>query len=99
MTVDVSRNDEALRYEARIEGQLVGFADYQLTDEEIVFTHTEVYPVAEGRGVGSALARFALDDVRAAGDRRVLPRCPFFRSWIQRHPEYSDLVRGGGKGG
>jgi predicted GNAT family acetyltransferase len=91
--VDLSRNDDALRYEARLDGQLVGFAEFQLTDDLIVFTHTHVEPVVEGQGVGSAIARFALDDVRRAGDREVLPRCPFFRKWIRNHPEYGDLVR------
>ena len=60
----------------------------------MIFTHTEVDPKFEGKGVGSALARFALDDVRAAGTRRVLPLCPFIKGWIGKHPDYADLVRG-----
>ena len=56
-----------------------------------VFTHTEVFPAFEGRGVGTALARGALDDVRASG-RTLVARCPFIRSYIERQPEYADLV-------
>lgn len=92
--VHVSRNDEASRYEARIGGEIAGFAQYQLTPELIVFTHTEVDPHFEGQGVGSALARFALDDVRSTGQRKVLPVCPFIKGWIQRHPDYAGLVYG-----
>jgi len=93
-TVDVERNDDASRYEARIAGGLAGFAQYQLTPELVVFTHTEVDPHFEGLGIGSALARYALDDVRAASTRKVLPLCPFIKGWIQRHPEYVPLVYG-----
>jgi uncharacterized protein len=94
MTVAVVRNDELRRYEGRIDGALAGFAEYQLTDELIVFTHTEVDPAYEGQGVGSAIARWALDDVRDAGVRKVLPLCPFISGWIARHPDYRPLVYG-----
>ena len=56
-----------------------------------MFTHTEVADRFEGRGVGGALARAALDDVRDRGERAV-PICPFIAEWIQRHPDYDDLV-------
>ena len=56
------------RSEARLDGELAGFAAYHLTDELIVFTHTEVDPAFEGKGVGGALARHALDEVRGRGD-------------------------------
>jgi hypothetical protein len=92
--VVVTNSPDAKRYEAHLDGALAGFAEYQLTDELIVFTHTEVDPAFEGRGVGSALARFALDDVRQAGTRKVMPLCPFIKGWIGRHREYVPLVYG-----
>jgi len=82
------------RYVARIDGEVAGFAEYQLTDALVVFTHTEVEDRYEGRGVGSALARFALDDVRREGSREVLPLCPFIKDWIGKHRDYVDLVYG-----
>ena len=92
MTVEVSNNVEANRYEATVDGALAGFAEYQLRDGIIVFTHTEVDSAFEGQGVGSALARSALDDVRAAGERKVVPLCPFIKGWIEKHPDYEPLV-------
>lgn len=92
--VDIVRNDDASRYEAWIDGEVAGFAEFQLTDELIVFTHTEVDSAFEGQGVGSALAQFALDDVKADGRRKVLPLCPFIKAWIGRHPDYVSLVYG-----
>lgn len=90
--IEVVNNSDESRYEARIDGQLAGFAEYQLTDAMVVFTHTEVDKAFEGRGVGSTLVRSALDDVRAEGTRSVLPLCPFVKSWIGHHGDYADLV-------
>ncbi|MDQ5974529.1 MAG: uncharacterized protein QG661_1738 [Actinomycetota bacterium] len=94
--IEVRRNDGDQRYEAWVDGVLAGFADYQVTDVLIVFTHTEVGDAYEGQGVGSAIARYALDDVRSTGTHRVLPMCPFIKGWMQRHPEYQDLAYGAG---
>ena len=90
--VVVTNNQGENRYEARLGGELAGFAAYQLTDELIVFTHTEVDDAYEGKGVGSALAKGALDDVRAMGERTVVPLCPFIKGWIARHDDYRSLV-------
>ena len=92
--VEVTRNDDEDRWEARIDGELAGVAEYQLRAGLIIFTHTQVYPAYEGRGVASALARQALDEVAAEGTRRVRPRCPYIKSWIRRHPEYESMVEG-----
>ncbi|TDQ45982.1 GNAT family N-acetyltransferase [Actinorugispora endophytica] len=92
MDVTVTDAPGNKRYEARTgKGELAGFAEYTLTDELIVFTHTVVDPAFEGKGVGGTLVRGALDDVRPRG-LAVLPLCPFVKGWIQRHPEYTDLV-------
>lgn len=90
--VDIVRNDEMSRYEAWIDGALAGLADFQLTSGLIVFTHTEVEPEFGGQGVGSAIARFALDEIRDQGIRKVRPLCPFIRKWILRHPDYAPLI-------
>jgi predicted GNAT family acetyltransferase len=90
----VSDNPSAHRFEAHVDGRLAGFAEYQLTDELMVFTHTEVPPAFEGQGIGSAIARFALDQLRADGTRKALPVCPFVKGWIERHPDYLDVTYG-----
>ena len=90
--VQVTNNEAEKRYEARVDGRLAGSAYYDTADDLIVFTHTEVDDDYEGQGVGSTLARAALDDVRADGRRKVVPRCPFIKGWIDRHPDYKDLL-------
>jgi predicted GNAT family acetyltransferase len=93
MAIDVHDIPGANRYEARLGGypEVAGVAEYIRTPELVAFVHTEVSPAFEGRGIGTALARAALDEARAA-NLRVLPVCPFFAGWIARHPEYRDLV-------
>jgi uncharacterized protein len=90
--MEVTDAAERRRYEARIDGELAGFAAYRASDGLVTFVHTEVMPEFEGRGVASALVRAALDDVRAHG-RRVRAVCPFVAGYVERHAdEYRDLL-------
>lgn len=70
---------------------VVAKAEYRDARERIWFTHTEVDPDHEGQGLAGQLVRQALDDVRAQG-RLIVPTCPYVRSYVERHPEYADLV-------
>jgi uncharacterized protein len=77
---------ERERYEADLDGELAGILEYQVSRGRIALIHTEVLPMHEGRGVGSALVSFALDDARRRG-LRVVPICPYVQSYLKRHPE------------
>jgi uncharacterized protein len=89
--VSIVDNPEMGRYEIHLGGEIVGISGYVARPDRIIFTHTEVDEALEGQGLGSKLARFALEDVRAKG-LRVTPRCPFIAAYIRRHREYQDLV-------
>ena len=89
--VQVFDNPAEERYDAQVDGAVAGRAYYELQPGRIVFLHTEVDPEYEGRGIGSLLAKDALDDVRSKG-LRVVPRCPFIARYIREHPEYQDLL-------
>ncbi len=84
-------NPEGRRYEARIGDQLAGWVEYGRVGSRLVALHTEVPPEFGGRGIASALVRRVLDDARAGG-LTVTPRCPFFKTHFQRHPEDADLL-------
>lgn len=91
-TPEITDNREAGRYEARAEdGRLAAYSAYARRPGLITFLHTEIVEGFAGQGIGGALARAALNEARAAGVR-VEPRCPFIAGWIERHPEYQDLV-------
>lgn len=80
------------RWELVVAGTLVGFAEYSLVKNAVMFTHTEILPGNEGKGYGSILAKAALEDVVRAG-KLIIPICPFIKSYIERHPEYLPSVR------
>lgn len=82
---------DATRWEVRVDDVLAGFTEYFLKDDRFVFVHTEIDGEFDGRGLGSVLARGALDEVRSMG-RLLVPLCPFIHGWIARHPDYRDLV-------
>jgi predicted GNAT family acetyltransferase len=90
--MEVRDNPEELRYELLDDGHVVGEILYRRYPDRIVLVHTEVPPALEGRGLAGRLVAGALEDIRARG-LRVVPVCPFVRSYLQRHPEYEDLVR------
>jgi len=87
---DVRKNEAQHRFELDVEGHLA-LAYYQLTPGVITFTHTEVPQELSGRGVGSRLAKGALDAVRALG-LKVVPKCPFIAGYMAKHPEFNDLL-------
>lgn len=90
--ITVTDNPDQSRYEAYVDGDLAGFADYELREDVIAFTHTEVDSAFSGQGVGGALARGALDHVRDTGGLTVVPECPFIARWIGKHPDYESLL-------
>jgi uncharacterized protein len=87
----VRDNPEHDRYEVHVGSDLAGFADYHAQPGLVTIMHTEIDPSFEGRGIGSQFVAAMLDDIRARG-ARVLPVCPFVRAFLQRHPDYADLV-------
>jgi len=91
-TPQIIDNTTRSRFEARFDDQLAGRLTYRRGVHLIDFTHTIVDPAFEGRGVGSALVRHALDAVRAEGETRVVATCPFVKGWIEKHPAYADLL-------
>jgi predicted GNAT family acetyltransferase len=89
--VRIEKNERVHRWEAFAGSELAGFLKYFIRDGAVVLQHTEVDPAFEGRGIGSRLARAALDDLRASGTPGVA-ECPFVVSWVRRHPAYRDVV-------
>ena len=88
---DVTDNPGKMRYEIREGGEVAGFVSYAREGKVIIFLHTETDSRFRGQGLAGVLVRASLDDARRRG-LQVLPYCPFMRSWMAEHPEYTDLV-------
>ncbi len=86
----VINNPAEQRFEVTIEGHMA-VAEYRLSADRIIFTHTEVPPDLQGRGIANQLAHTALEHARDH-HLAVVPLCPFIASYIERHPEYQSLL-------
>ncbi|SCL47685.1 hypothetical protein GA0070606_1188 [Micromonospora citrea] len=91
MSTLVEDNPAEHRFEILVDDALAGFAAYEPRGEVLVFTRTEVDPKFQNMGVGAALVRGTLDQLRERG-ATLVPRCSFVSAFIDRHPEYADLV-------
>jgi uncharacterized protein len=90
--VEIRDAREEARYELRVGGARVGTLTYRAAAGRITLVHTGVDDEYSRRGLGTRLARFALDDARSRG-LAVIPACPFVSAIIRGHPdEYLDEV-------
>jgi len=88
------RDNAAARHFELAAGNAVAFIAYRREGDTVELIHTEGPQALEGQGIGSALVRGTLDRLRAEGVT-VVPSCSFVAGYIERHPEYGDMVAGG----
>lgn len=87
----IVRDNKALsRFELDVEGGMA-FANYRLTPSAVIITHTETPRALRGRGIASELVEGALALIRGDG-RKVIGACGFVVDYLQKHPEYQDMV-------
>lgn len=92
MAEEFSHNRGAHQFEVAIDGRFVGEAHYTVMDGIAAFDHTAVRPEFGGQGVAGRLVRYAMDEVRAAGEWKVRPVCSYVVWWFDKHPEDADLL-------
>lgn len=90
-SIEVTKNEQRHRFEIRLDGDLVGLADYRDDDGIREFPHTEVDPSLRGRGLAGRLVGEALTQTRGEG-LKADPICPFVATYVQRHPEYQNML-------
>ena len=90
MHTDIRDNADAHRYELDVEGR-TAVVIYNLSGENLMITETLVPEALEGRGIASRLAKHVIADARERG-LVILPICPFFAGYLQKHPEHVDIV-------
>ncbi len=87
MDLTVIHDEEAHRFTVEVEGRQA-VLDYRLQGTRMLFLHTGVPPVLEGRGIGSALVRAGLE-FALEHNYRIVPLCSFVAAYLRRHPEYN----------
>ena len=87
---DIIDNKAQHRFELVVDGG-IAFANYRLTAQAVIITHTETPHALRGRGIASELVRGALELIRADG-HKVIAGCGFVVDYLRKHPEDADLV-------
>ena len=91
MSNNITHNADEKRYEIEVDGILAGFTQAIEDGDVVTFPHTEIFDQFEGQGLASELVTGALDDVRVRG-KKVIATCPYVKRFIDRHPDYADLL-------
>lgn len=86
----IQHDRSACRFHAEVDG-VTCVLDYRLTAGVMTITHTEVPPAVGGRGIAAALTQAAVTAARDEG-WKVVPACSYAAAWMQRHPQYQDLL-------
>jgi len=91
MPIHIHHETDHHRFTATVEGYSC-VLDYHLNGDVMTITHTGVPTAVGGKGIAAALTRVALDTARQ-NKWQVVPRCSYAAVYIERHPEYADLMR------
>lgn len=90
--MNITHNPTAQRFETTIDG-IGAYLSYQILDDDTLeYDHTIVPSELGGRGVGSALAEFALQFAQKT-HKKVVPSCSFVAHYIAKHPEYQNVLK------
>lgn len=89
--ISIARNEAASRWEIFVDGELAGFAEWADRTDRVIMAHTVIDKAFGGRGLGSKLVKFALEDLEARG-AQLVPTCSFVASYVAQHPQYGHLI-------
>jgi uncharacterized protein len=90
-TPEVVEDKEQSRYEVHLDGETVAIADYVKSPDSVSFTHTETFAGHKGQGLAGQMIERALRDAREE-ELEVIPFCSFVSDYVERNPEFLDLV-------
>lgn len=92
MDYKIINNTSSSRIEAKLDSEVIGLIDYEISDDKVMIVpHTEVNTNYEGQGIAGAMTKVLLDFAETSG-YKVLPICPYTKTYIDRHPEYHKLL-------
>ncbi len=89
METKIETTNEGGNVQAYEGDELVGQLDFTFKDNMLSIDHTRAF--REGMGVGALLVS-AANDYAIRHTLKVLPVCPFARTWYLRHPQFKDIL-------
>ena len=90
-SLPVVYNEQQHRFEVQLDEGLA-LLEYELKGDELALVHTEVPPTRQGQGIGTQLIEAALLYAKTR-NAKVIPECPFVRSYLREHPEYDEITK------
>jgi predicted GNAT family acetyltransferase len=93
MSTEFSNESDASRYAMHIDGALAGVLDYSILGSAISLTRAFTVPAQRGRGLAAQLVEFAVNDIDANTELRIVPMCWYVADWFEAHPERSGLLQ------
>ncbi|GAB3030648.1 GNAT family N-acetyltransferase [Parafrigoribacterium mesophilum] len=92
MATECRHEPDNRRYALRIDGELASVVDYSINGKSISFHRTYTSPTHRGKGLAGEIVAFAVNDVEATTDLRVVPMCWYVGDWFERHPERAGML-------
>ncbi len=90
MNYPLIHNESENQYEFDIKDEKA-LLKYIQQGNALALVHTEVPPDLENQGIAHQLVEKSLDDIRSKGEK-IIPICPFVVSFLERNPQYNDLI-------
>lgn len=89
--IKIFNNEQRQHFETKLDDGEYGFIEYRWHKGALVLMHTLVPEKYEGKGIASALAKFALE---YAKDKKLglIVYCPYVKAYMKRHAEYDYLL-------
>lgn len=92
MTTEIRHEPDNKRYALLLDGQLAAVADYRINENSISIHRTFTQPHHRGKGLAAQVVEFAVNDIEATSERRIVPMCWYVADWFERHPERAGLL-------
>ena len=92
MNIEIEHDKENHQFIYEINGKTAHLKYKVLPDGKILdYMSTYVPPELRGQQIAAQLVKVGLDYARA-NNYKVIPSCSYVRAYIERHPEYNDLL-------
>jgi predicted GNAT family acetyltransferase len=88
--MEIKQNKDLLQFQLNVEDH-TAYIVYEIKNDKIFLTSTQVPDELSGRGIGSKLVQGTLEQIEKM-KLKVVPVCPFIEGWFKRHPEKEHLL-------
>lgn len=89
-SINIVNNEKENRFEYIVEGELAEL-QYKIRNNNMYFMHTGVPKSMKGQGIGEAIVKQGLE-YAVAQNLNIVVYCPFVKTYLERHPEYTERI-------